>query len=93
MDCFHQTNKQQKKKFCTVLQNQREATAEEQMRVKKAEVYYISLQERHAEASHLDTETTRPRETADHTDPTQANDEHSTQKSAKYMEEIHKTKR
>lgn len=41
MDCFHQTNEQ--KEFCTVLQNQRETTAEKQIRLQKTKVSYVSL--------------------------------------------------
>lgn len=85
MDCFHQTNEQ--KKFCSVLQNQREATAEKTDESKeKQKCLIFPFSNAALSMSPPDIGTMQSRETANHTDPTQAGDEHSTQKKCKVHE-------
>lgn len=63
------------------------------MRVKKSKVSYVSFSSAVLSVSPPDIETMQSRETANHTDPSLAGDERSTQKSAKYMDEKFKNKR
>lgn len=61
----------------------------------KTRVFYISLMERRAElsVSPLTSKQCSQENTANNTDLTQAGDEHSTQKSAKYMDDKCQKKR
>lgn len=86
MDCFHQTNKQ--KKSVLFYKTKEKPQQEKEMRVNKTKVLYISRPNAALSVSPPDLiETMQSRGTANHTDPTQAGDENSTQKSAKYMDE------
>lgn len=94
MDCFHQTNKP--KKFCTVLQKpKRSHGRKNQMRSQKKNqsvLHFPLVTPRRAYLSLTSKQCSEER-TANRTDPVQAGDEHSTQKSAKYMDDKFKMKK
>lgn len=83
MDCFHQINKHKILHHFTKPKRSHSRKTDDS---KEKNVSYISLLERHAELPPSDISSMWSRETADHTDLTQVGYEHSTQRSAKYMD-------
>lgn len=91
MDCFHQTNEQ--KNSVLFYKIKEKPRLKNRWDYRKQKCLMFPFSNAAPSVSPPDVETMQSRETANHTDPTQAGDEHSTQKSAKYMDDKFKIKK